>query len=76
MSTITTKFVDEQGLEIKSLENMDVKLMDSYKVEAPLIDGYTLVGNKDVTGTIETDNLEVAFTYKKNEKSTWNTKSI
>lgn len=68
MSTITMKFVDEQGLEIKASENMDVKLMDSYKVEAPLIEGYTLVGNKEVTGTIETDNLEAVFTYKKNEK--------
>lgn len=75
MSTITIKYVDEQGLEIKTSEEMDIKLMDTYNVEAPIIDGYSLVSNNDVTGTIETDTLEIVFNYRKNDNTSGNEES-
>ncbi|MEG0327830.1 MAG: DUF1460 domain-containing protein [Erysipelothrix sp.] len=70
MSTVTTKFVDENGTELKSQEILDVKLMDTYKVEAPVIDGYTLTGNNVLEGTVETDSLELVFNYKKTSTTT------
>lgn len=66
-ATLTTKFVDEQGTEISKATTQDFLVGGTYTATAKTVDGYTLVGQSQKTGTMTKDGATETFTYKKNE---------
>ena len=82
-ATLTTKFVDEKGIEISKATTQDFLVGGTYTATAKTVDGYTLVGQSQKTGTMTKDGATETFTYKKNsvtppveQKATLTTKFV
>lgn len=64
--TVTVKYVDEAGAEIKTAETKSYAVGDQYTITAPnTVKDYTITGDLTKKGTA-TVNETVTFTYKKN----------
>ena len=65
MSTVTIEYKDELGNVLMDAQDVNLKLMESYKLEAPTIEGYALVNDSTAEGIANTDVLSINFIYKK-----------
>ena len=65
MSTATIEYKDELGNVLMDAQDVNLKLMESYKFEAPTIEGYALVNDSTAEGIANTDVLSINFIYKK-----------
>ncbi|CAM4170017.1 N-acetylmuramoyl-L-alanine amidase-like domain-containing protein [Erysipelothrix aquatica] len=65
MSTVTIEYKDELGNVLLDAQDVNLKLMESYKLEAPTIEGYALVNDSTAEGIANTDVLSINFIYKK-----------
>ncbi|MBE5918642.1 MAG: hypothetical protein E7272_02250 [Pseudobutyrivibrio ruminis] len=63
--TITIKYVDEAGKDIKAAETKTLEENKEYSFDAATIAGYTLVSDAKIKGTAKKDET-VTFKYKKN----------
>ena len=63
--TITVKYVDTDSKSIKDSTTVTKNEGESYSIDAPTIDGYTLTSTTPATGTVGTSDVTVTFTYKK-----------
>ena len=69
-SNVTVKYVDENtGKELLGQVTTTYKQGDPYTTEKKAIDGYTYTKDTgNVAGTVERENIEVVYYYKKNTK--------
>ncbi len=65
MSTVTIEYTDELGNVLMDAQDINLKLMESYKFDAPTVDGYVLVTGPIAEGIANTDALYINFIYKK-----------
>ncbi len=65
MSTVTIEYKDELGNVLMDAQDVNLKLMESYKFEAPTIEGYALVTDSTAEGIANSDVLSINFIYKK-----------
>ena len=65
MSTATIEYKDELGNVLMDAQDVNLKLMESYKFEAPTIEGYALVTDSTAEGIANSDVLSINFIYKK-----------
>ena len=65
MSTVTIEYKDELGNVLMDAQDVNLKLMESYKLEAPTIEGYALVTDSTAEGIANSDVLSINFIYKK-----------
>lgn len=63
---ITVYYKDADGKELKTAVSDSTKqLGDKYTFVAPAIEGYTLVGEQTVSGTVQKAVIDITFTYEK-----------
>lgn len=63
---VTVKYIYEDGKEASPTVTNNVKYQEAYKIDSPLIKGYT-ANKKVVSGTMGSKNVEVTVEYSKNK---------
>ncbi|WP_201288921.1 N-acetylmuramoyl-L-alanine amidase-like domain-containing protein [Erysipelothrix anatis] len=65
MSSITIEYKDDLGNVLMDTQDVNLKIMETYKFEAPTIRGYALINDPIAEGIANTDTLSINFIYKK-----------
>ena len=77
--TITVKYVDQAGKEIKTATTANVEKGQPYSITAPTIDGYTVVAadkTKSITSVSKAETLTIRYTKNAIEKYTITVKYV